>query len=171
MITKAIVAGMLALFITHREDKGAEHLEAKAYQELLISEAVAKESIDAPRPPREWAALMLAVAENETHLNLRIHEGRCKPLECDRGRARGPWQNHRNTIIAPVWDKMVGVQNTPVQAHAASEMLKRAYWTCQRFNPDWVSGTLRAYGGRSCFAQWNGLAPRLVSYKRFLGAR
>lgn len=162
--------GLFGLLPVFHEDKPAEFAEAKARQLRLFEESVAREAKDAPRLPREWAALMFAVLENETRGSLRIHEGRCKPRECDRGRARGPWQNHRNTIIAPVWDKMVGVENTPIQAHAASEMLKRAYWTCQRFNPDWVAGTLSAYAGRSCHARWDGLAPRVASYRKFVGS-
>jgi hypothetical protein len=173
VILKSLIAGMLALFASHHEDRTA--IEAKAHQELMLAEAIETEALTSPRSPREWAALMLAIAENETHGSLRIHEGHCRPLECDRGRARGLWQEHRNKRNAPIWDQLVGVENTAVQVASASEALKRSYWHwnkyCRVETPDWVVGTATVFAGRSCRTPWAGARARLASFRKFFGAR
>jgi hypothetical protein len=170
---KGIVAGMLALLSVAQEDRGA--VEAKAHQELMLTESIAAEAQKAPksRTPREWSALLFTVLENETHGSLRIHEGRCKPLECDRGRARGPFQEQKSKRNAHFWDQLVGVENTAVQVASASEALKRAYWYSRKHCPDavWVDATLTTFAGRSCRFPWSGLKPRLASFAKFVGAR
>lgn len=170
MLFKSIVAAMFAVFSVAQEDRAPELAERKAAQQGEFVAAISRAAADAPRQPREWAALMLAVLEAETHGSLRIHEGRCKPLECDRGRARGPWQPHRNAHNRDVWDQLIGVENTTVQARVASDMLKRAYWRCAKSGVDWVTGTLNAYKGVACDSSWRGLSERREAYHRFLTA-
>ena len=41
------------------------------------------------------AAVLVVQAIRETGLRLDVQLGHCRPHECDRGRARGPWQLHR----------------------------------------------------------------------------
>src|SRR5215216_1305670 len=114
---------------TFVEDRGDAQ---KAPQLDAIAAAVADVSREAPRAPREWAALLLTIGYHESTFSLRIQRGQCKPHECDNGRARSAWQLHKNLFTAPIWDQLHGIENTRVQVQAASDALKRAYFTCSR---------------------------------------
>jgi hypothetical protein len=130
-----------------------------------LAEAVTGEAAHSPRSPHEWSRLLLAVAENESRLSQRIADGRCKPLECDRGKARGLWQIHANALNREQWSKQDG--DLELQAKLASEQLKRAYWTCARSGVPWLQGTLNAYAGRRCGdSSWPGLQARISTYER-----
>lgn len=131
-----------------------------------IAAAIAEVSHDAPRPPREWAALLLTIGYHESTFSLRIQRGQCKPHECDRGRARSAWQLHKNLFTAPIWDQLHGIENTRVQVKAASDALKRAYFTCSRSGVPWLQGTLNGYAGRRCSAEWPGLDQRVSTFNR-----
>lgn len=145
------------------EDRGEP---GKSAQLDAIATAVAEVSLDAPRPPREWAALLLTIGYHESTFSLRIHRGECKPHECDRGRARSAWQLHKNLFTAPIWDQLHGLEHTAVQVRAASDALRRAYFTCSRSGVPWLQGTLNAYAGRRCGAEWPGLGLRINTFNR-----
>jgi hypothetical protein len=155
-------AAMDALPCFH-EDRGDP---AKSEQLDAIAAAVAEVSRDAPRSPREWAALLLTIGYHESTFSLRIHRGQCKPYECDRGRARSAWQLHKNLYTAPLWEQLHGIEHTAVQVRAASDALKRAYFTCSRSGVPWLQATLNAYAGRRCSADWPGLDQRVATYAR-----
>lgn len=157
-------AAMDALPCFH-EDRGDV---AKSKQLDVIAAAVAEVSRDAPRPPREWAALLLTIGYHESTFSLRIHRGECKPYECDRGRARSAWQLHKNLFTAPIWDQLHGIEHTAVQVRAASDALKRAYFTCNRSGVPWLQATLNGYAGRRCSAEWPGLDLRVGTFNRLL---
>lgn len=147
------------------EDRGDPE---KSKQLDEIAAAIAEVSKDAPRAPREWAALLLTIGYHESTFSLRIHRGQCKPHECDRGRARSAWQLHRNTFNAAIWDQLHGLENTRVQVQAASDALKRAYFTCNRSGVPWLQATLNGYAGRRCSAEWPGLDQRVSTFNRLL---
>jgi hypothetical protein len=147
------------------EDRGDPE---KSKQLDEIAAAIAEVSKDAPRAPREWAALLLTIGYHESTFSLRIHRGQCKPHECDRGRARSAWQLHRNTFNADIWDKLHGLENTRIQVQAASDALKRAYFTCSRSGVPWLQATLNGYAGRRCSAEWPGLDARVATFNRLL---
>lgn len=155
-------AAMDALPVFH-EDRGDAD---KSAQLDAIAAAVAEVSRDAPRPPREWAALLLTIGYHESTFSLRIQRGQCKPHECDRGKARSAWQLHKNLYTAPIWDQLHGIEHTAVQVRAASEALKRAYFTCSRSGVPWLQATLNGYAGRRCSAQWPGLDQRVSTFNR-----
>ena len=136
----------LPCYVEDREDPD------KSAQLDAIAAAVAEVSKDAPRAPREWAALLLTIGYHESTFSLRIQRGQCKPYECDRGRARSAWQLHKILFTAPIWDQLHGVENTKVQVRAASDALRRAYFTCSRSGVPWLQATLNAYAGRRCYA-------------------
>lgn len=175
MILKSLVAGMLAIFAWHAEDKAPELQDAKARQVALLTDALSVAAENAPksRTAREWSALLLTVLKHETGGSLRIQEGRCKPFECDRGRARGLFQEHKSKRNEPIWEQLVGVENTAVQVASASEALKRAYWYSRKHCPDvdWTRATLQTYAGRSCLLPWGGADVRVASFRVFVGAR
>lgn len=147
------------------EDRGDP---AKTAQLDAIAAAVAEVSRDAPRSPREWAALLLTIGYHESTFSLRIQRGECKPFECDHGRARSAWQLHKNLFTAPVWDQLHGIENTAVQVRAASDALRRAYYQCNRSGVHWVRATLNGYAGRRCSAEWPGLEQRVSTFERLL---
>ena len=145
------------------EDRGDPD---KSAQLDAIAAAIADVSRDAPRSPREWAALLLTIGYHESTFSLRIQRGQCKPHECDNGRARSAWQLHKNLFTAPVWDQLHGVENTTIQVRAASDALKRAYFTCSRSGVPWLQATLNGYAGRRCSAEWPGLDQRVSTFGR-----
>lgn len=145
------------------EDRGDPD---KAAQLDAIAAAIADVSRDAPRAPREWAALLLTIGYHESTFSLRIQRGQCKPHECDNGRARSAWQLHKNLFTAPVWDQLHGVENTAIQVRTASEALKRAYFTCSRSGVPWLQATLNGYAGRRCSSEWPGLDQRVSTFNR-----
>lgn len=155
-------AAVDALPVYH-EDRGDPD---KSAQLDAIAAAVAEVSRDAPRPPREWAALLLTIGYHESTFSLRIHRGQCKSYECDRGRARSAWQLHKNLYTAPVWDQLHGIEHTTLQVRAASDALKRAYFTCSRSGVPWLQATLNAYAGRRCSSEWPGLGQRVATFGR-----
>ena|GEM_PF-1449643 len=148
---------------TYVEDRGDPD---KSAQLDAIAAAIADVSRDAPRSPREWAALLLTIGYHESTFSLRIQRGQCKPHECDNGRARSAWQLHKNLFTAPVWDQLHGVENTAIQVRAASDALKRAYFTCSRSGVPWLQATLNGYAGRRCSAEWPGLDQRVSTFGR-----
>ena len=147
------------------EDRGDPD---KSAQLDAIAAAIADVSRDAPRPPREWAALLLTIGYHESTFSLRIHRGQCKPHECDNGRARSAWQLHKNLFTAPVWDQLHGIENTSIQVQTASDALKRAYFTCSRSGVPWLQATLNGYAGRRCSSEWPGLDQRVSTFNRLL---
>jgi hypothetical protein len=147
----------------YHEDRGDPD---KSAQLDAIASAIAEVSRDAPRPPREWAALLLTIGYHESAFSLRIHRGQCKPYECDRGRARSAWQLHKNLYTAPIWEQLHGIEHTAIQVRAASDALKRAYFTCSRSGVPWLQATLNAYAGRRCSSQWPGLDLRVSTFGR-----
>jgi hypothetical protein len=155
-------AAMDALPCFH-EDRGDPD---KSAQLDAIAAAVAEVSREAPRPPREWAALLLTIGHHESTFSLRIHRGQCKPHECDRGKARSAWQLHKNLYTAPIWDQLHGIEHTQLQVRAASDALKRAYFTCNRSGVPWLQATLNGYAGRRCSAEWPGLDQRISTFNR-----
>jgi hypothetical protein len=160
---QAWVRSAVASLPVYHEDTAAP---GKSEQLDAIADAVARESLTAPRPPREWAALLLTVARHESGLSSRIIANRCKPRECDRGRARGLGQVHRNSLNGADWDAAPG--NVAVQVKLTSDALKRSYRLCSRSGADWRAATLSAYAGQRCSARWAGLETRLVTFERLV---
>ena len=60
------------------------------------------------------------------------------PCSSSRVRARSAWQLHKNLFTAPVWDQLHGIENTAIQVRAASDALKRAYFTCSHSGVPWL---------------------------------
>lgn len=161
------------------EDRKPELAAAKAEQRTGVARAIAKASVKPPAPvgSKDWAAMLITIADEETHFSLRIHRGECFKWECDprlgRGgivlehRARGPWQNQRNDHTAPFWEKMFGLEFVETQAAVASAMLGRGYWTCNpaKTGMHWVAATINGYAGKRCTsADWDGLGNRLFTF-------
>lgn len=168
---EATLAALLAL-PTYKEDRAPEHQERR--QELLaaIAGPVSELSPPAGIDARDWRALVIAVGGAETHYSLRIvADGRCKPYECDRGRARSAWQLQNNDHLRPVWEELgQGLSTIDVQVRAADQMLKRAYHQCRQAPGEWKYKTLMSFAGRGCkqmtLGPWRGLVLRLDYWQR-----
>ena len=152
---------LLALLPVYSEDRSDESI---AEHRAAVAAAVWENSQGKPLPPRDWTRLMLTVGFHESGFSKRIIAGKCKKHECDRGRAKGAWQIHANTLNRDKWRDQDG--DLPLQAKLASEMLVRAYWTCARSGVEPVRGALNAFAGKRCGSDWPGLKARLATYGR-----
>jgi hypothetical protein len=149
----AILSIILALPLFH------EDAESQGKREQL--EAVAR-AVASTAQTRDEAAFLLAWAKAETQFSLRIHRGQCRQWECDRGKARGPWQAHRNGMPEGRWSLMVGVENTQVQAEQAIQDTRWALLACPR---DRIRGAFRVLAGRSCSSPIKGEDKRVADFK------
>ncbi len=161
------VRAAISKVVVSDEDKNDETKPAQLQE---IADSIAVVSKSAPRPPREWATLILTVAENETHLSSRIIAGNCKPKECDAGKARGFGQVHRNSLNGADWDVAHG--NVLVQTKLTHEALVRAFHTCSRSGVPWLQATLNGYKGTRCGdTSWPGLNKRLATFQRLISTQ
>lgn len=160
MVTYAWVLAALQSLAVYHEDRTEPH---KPAQEALIADAIAGVARD-----KHEAALLLTVGNHETNFSYRIHTGRCQPLECDRGRARGPFQAHLNSRDREEWLSFGTLSGTYAATQAAVTDLRRARGLC-RGEPDEVLATLRAYGGRGCRGRLKDEEKRLATYRRLVG--
>jgi hypothetical protein len=163
-LSDLILAALLSL-PQQAEDKAPELAEQKRAQLVAIADALA-DVADEQRitSKRDWAALVIAIGQAESGFSLRIHDGRCFKWECDRGRARGPWQLHRYAEAVPVWEQMHGLDNIAVQVRVASARLRRGYYTC-RGGGDWLVATINGFAGRRCSLVWPGLEARVATWR------
>jgi hypothetical protein len=167
LLLEAIKAGAFALAV-HKEDVGAEFAEAKRAQLTAVAEAIEPSArTQKIARPTEWAALVLIIGNAESGFSLRIGRGECKPQECDRGRARGPFQLHNYAEARPVWDQMHGLEYIGLQVRVASARLQRGYYTC-RGGADWFIATVNGFAGRKCSDIWPGLEARYATYRKLV---
>lgn len=163
-LAELVLAGILSLPQFH-EDRGADVAELKQAQSFALADGIATAAASQKvATPRDWAALVVAIGYHESGFSLRIGDGLCKPLECDRGRARGPFQVHKYAEAVPVWEQMHGLEHVGVQARVASARLLRGYYTC-RGAGDWFVATVSGYAGRRCGTIWPGLEQRVATWR------
>jgi hypothetical protein len=160
---------------TFKEDVGEFFLPKKRAQAEIIAQAIAEVSETTrgwPGSKRELASLLLTVAWHETRLSLRIHDGLCKPYECDRGRARGLWQLHAHASLPKErWLAVAGLdlESTRNGAAEAAKALVRSRRLCLRgTNADWVAPTLSAYAGLGCGGSLPDAAERVRTFRRLV---
>jgi hypothetical protein len=171
------VLAAIAALPTFHEDIGEQFTATKHAQAETIAAAIA-DAVDHvddwPGSKRELATLLLTVAWHETGLSLRIHEGRCKPYECDHGRARGLWQLHVHSLLPRArWLGVAGLdfESTRTAAFEAARALVRSRHMCAAGvrTSAWVAPTLAAYAGRGCRGHLPDIDRRVQTY-RFLVA-
>ncbi len=144
--------------------------ELKATQLADMATAI-EQAAEQHRPPgvkvKDWEATLITVAFHESTNSLRIHQGLCKPHECDSGRARGPWQQHRNGRTEDDWNALIGLEHTGFQAETASVQLRRGFLNCKGSPAPWLQGTLNNYAGKNCNElNWDGLEDRLQTWTK-----
>jgi len=149
----AILVAILAFPVYH-EDTQAEEKRAQL-------EAIAN-AVAAVAQTADEAAFLLAWGKAESNFSLRIHRGQCNDWECDAGRARGPWQAHKNGMPEERWEQMIGIENIDVQALQA---LRHARWALQACPHDRVRGAFRVLAGRACTSPIRGENERVSTYR------
>lgn len=131
----AVILALLNSLPLYREDaKGSE----KTAQMTGIAHAISGEILS-----DEQTVFLIMWGEFETHYSLRIHSGNCRKWECDRGKAKGPWQSHRRPLP-------VGVEYTEIQVADAARHVRWAYRECRGS----VLGAIRVLAGRGCSHPW-----------------
>jgi hypothetical protein len=70
------------------------------------------------------AAVQIVQADNETRLRRDVQIGRCRPWECDKGKARGLYQLHRNGKTEKEWMSWASLDGKEL-ADAGYELLRR----------------------------------------------
>lgn len=154
MTLQVVLAAILLLPVFHEDGASPE----KTAQLTAVAAAVAEVARD-----KDEAAFLIAWGEHESRYSLRIHRGQCKPLECDRGRARGPWQNHRIGMAEDAWGRLVGVEMTRVQA---AEAMRRARSALRMCPADRIRGAFRVLGGNGCTRALKGENERVETFQR-----
>jgi hypothetical protein len=105
-----------------------------------------------------------------------IHFGRCKPKECDNGKARGLWQLHEAAARPLAWwmmgaaseimtsQDLLGVTEEP--AFRAAAALSTGAWRCINIKgANWLEGAFAgAAVGHGC--KWSGAAKRIRTIRR-----
>lgn len=143
-----------------------------------LAVAIADVSRSAPRPPQEWAALLLSVGSHESNFAGRLLRGECRleRRECDAAkrkdgtwyaRARGWGQVWRNDKNGEMW----GAAETDIvaQTKLVDAQLRMAYHRCARSGVPWVRATLNGYLGVRCGADWPGLGKREQTFRKLVG--
>jgi hypothetical protein len=144
MMIQAILAAVVAL--------GAPRDVAPEF-----ASAVAKYA----RTPEE-ASLMLSWAEHESHFARRIADGDCRKWECDHGRARGLFQEHRGAAGAE-WSYMLGDIDAQVRAAA-----RTTRWVLKTCKGD-ARCSFRVLGGLRTDVALKGEDSRVRSFTRVRG--
>jgi hypothetical protein len=136
-----------AIPLVDRLVKAQSHLPAsKKDPEQVDAQELANAINEAALGDPVIAAALLATAWTETTLSDRLRRNECRPLECDRGRAWGLWQQHKDGFNREVW----GSPDVAVQARHAARAMRYARRTCQQAGAPFPEGMLRQYGGRRC---------------------
>jgi 5-enolpyruvylshikimate-3-phosphate synthase len=64
------------------------------------------------------AAVLIVQARNESAFRYDVQVAQCRMRECDRGRARGLWQLHRNGVPVEDWENYAGLERENVASGA-----------------------------------------------------
>lgn len=107
-------------------------------------EALARAIASASKGDRLLAAAMLTTAYCETSLSDRLRRNECRKDECDRRRAWGLYQIHKDGNTAEVW----GSPDVDVQSVAAARKLRSAFYTAKNAHAPFPQGMFRQYAGR-----------------------
>lgn len=127
--------------------------------------ALARSIASASKGDRILAAAMLATAYVETALSDRLRRNECRPKECDRGRAWGLYQIHKDGYTTDVW----GSPDVDAQSIAAARKMKSAFYTAKNAHAPFPEGMFRAYGGRRVTATVPREALRVSTFNQVLG--
>lgn len=162
------ILALLLTFPAHWDDRHTETPEARRARVEVVAQAIDEAVRATPWPgsKRELAALLAVTADGESGgLALRIHAGKCRPKECDHGRAVSLWQLHASKLVPlEEWERMGGtdLEATTLAAMAAA----RVYLSHRKACGD-LRGAISLYAtGSTC--DWSGADDRLKGVNRAL---
>ena len=127
-----------------------------------------------PGEKKDLALLLVTQGYFESKFAKNVHEGKCKPYECDSyrkngaviHRARSLWQIQKtNLVTREEYTKMKSSsqESTTLSANVAVRYLLTGMKSCKT-----IRGALAVYtGAKSC--TWSGIAPREAFYKKISG--
>jgi len=151
-----------------KHDKTPERAEQHAANLEAFAQEIARVSERAPLPPRQWAALLVAIGGAESHYDTEVTAGRCLPAMCDHGKARSAFQVHRLRFVEELWDNAPG--NIAVQVDLADKVLRKTWGTCLPQGVAMPQAAFRGFAGVSCSWPMRGEALRVGYYNRAMGA-
>ncbi|NBP01860.1 MAG: hypothetical protein EBU90_17325 [Proteobacteria bacterium] len=126
-----------------------------------------------PQDKKSLAILLVTKGYWESKFAKNVHEGKCRPYECDSYRkdghlihkARSPWQIQRTGLVSKEeYSKMnsSSQESTTVSANVAVRYLSIGMRQCHT-----IMGAMSIYGGvKSC--NWSGVKHRLSFYKKLM---
>jgi hypothetical protein len=144
-----------------------EPARAKAHAQNLtvFAQEIARVSVNAPLPPRQWSSLLGAIGGIESNFDTDTVAGRCPPNACDHGLAKGAFQNQNVGPVRDLWPIADG--NPPVQVAMADRMMRRTWQRCAPFAP-FPASAFRGYAGHSCSWPVHREAERVAAYLRLM---
>lgn len=164
------VRAALATVPATKADRTEERAWVRASQlvdfRVAIAEASAKRA-----EPRKYAALLITIAQHESHLDTEVVAGRCPPRMCDRGRAKGAFQNWNVKLVSDVWHRADG--KPALQVEMADRVLSRSLTRCATFAP-FPAHVFRAYRGGaegSCTIPLKDEEARVATFNRLMSVQ
>jgi hypothetical protein len=148
-----------------KHDRTPERAEQHAQNLDAFAQEIARVSATAPLSPRQWASLLGAVGSVESNFDTDIVAGRCKPHQCDHGRAKGAFQNQNVGPVSDLWPTADG--DIVAQVAMADRMLRRSVSRCAPFAP-FPAHVFRAYRGGSCSWPVHRESERVAAYVRLM---
>lgn len=142
------------------------------------SKATCSDKYDAPGCEKNWpqskksiALLLVTKGFWESKFAKNVHEGKCRPFECDAytvngnrlHKARSLWQIQRTGLVSKEeYAKMnsASQESTTLSANVAVRYLALGMKSCKT-----IRGAMSIYGGAKV-CDWPGVAPREAFYKR-----
>jgi hypothetical protein len=151
---------LLGLTPWHGDVEEPEEREARLH---VIAEAIAS----AAAGDRTVALLLVVQGEAESHFARHIHEGHCRPWECDRGRSVSPWQiQHGSWLPREEWEAMRGadLEATARAATYAARTLRYGMRACRLRMPSPLHGAFSVAARGGC--GWPGAERRVARFHR-----
>jgi hypothetical protein len=159
-MTEMILAVLLSLPPWHGDVETREEREARM--------RVVAQAIDtAAAGDRKLALLLVVLGESESHYARHIHEGQCRPWECDRGKSVSPWQIRSGPWLShEAWEGMRGADlaATTRAAQYVARSLRHGLRACKSSMPSPLHGAFSVTARGGC--GWPGAQRRVVRFRQ-----
>lgn len=147
--------------------------------DVASSRATCSAAYNVPECNRQWlgskkdlALLLVTKGWWESRFAQNVHEGRCRPFECDAIKingvivhlARTPWQLQKTSFVRlGEWDDMVGTDfnATSTAAWVAIRVMASSYRRCRG-----IPGAISGYASARC--DWPGAGRRYLFWQRLM---
>lgn len=142
---------ILAILLTLTPYSGdRESIITRTNRLITIANAIhyAVDNVNWMREKDELIALLIDTGFSESHYASHVHANLCRTWECDKGKAKGPWQIQiGNGISRELWNSIVdtGQESTNAAALGAAIVLSNSYKQCKS-----LSGTIAGYLSGHC---------------------